>query len=240
MRITEGQLRSLIRQTIQENLQQTQTPEFKRWFGNSVIVDSNGDPVRLFHGSRSVFRVFKPSSFGKYGPGIYLTALKDMASNYATGRGADVEQEEDRNPSVYAVYARVVNPLIIAESDSGPVLRTVRGRLSPAHEALQEKVRTIADAVSYFSSKDSPFTEEVQALGHDGIIVDHSGALTDPAAAAEFAAAGISALEVSMVEVVVFSPMQLKSAIGNIGQFDPEDPDITKESRSRLSGRGRR
>jgi len=240
MRITEGQLRKVIRQTIQENLQQTQTPEFKRWFGNSVIVDSNGDPVRLFHGSRSVFSVFKPSSFGKYGPGIYLTALKDMASNYATGRRADVEQEEDRNPSVYAVYARVVNPLIIAETDRGPVLRTVSGRLSPAHEALQAKVRTTAAAVSYFSGADSSFSKEVQALGHDGIIVDHTGALADPEAAAELAAAGVSALEMSMVEVVVFSPLQLKSAIGNIGQFDPEDPDITKESRSRVLFRGRR
>lgn len=38
---------------------QTKTPEFKSWFGNSKVVDENGEPLVVYHGSRNVFDEFK-------------------------------------------------------------------------------------------------------------------------------------------------------------------------------------
>jgi len=29
----------------------TETPEFKRWFGNSKLVDKDGKPLMLYHGT---------------------------------------------------------------------------------------------------------------------------------------------------------------------------------------------
>lgn len=35
--------------------EKTETPEFKRWFGNSKVVDENGKPKVMYHGSREKF-----------------------------------------------------------------------------------------------------------------------------------------------------------------------------------------
>ena len=37
----------------------TDSPQFKRWFGKSVLVRDDGDPVVLFHGTSSDFYVFE-------------------------------------------------------------------------------------------------------------------------------------------------------------------------------------
>jgi hypothetical protein len=56
-------------------------------------------------------------------------------------------------------------------------------------------------------------TKELLALGHDSVIVPNK--YQDPQYASHH-------------EVVVFNPRQIKSAIGNRGTYDPNDPDITK------------
>lgn len=43
---------------------QTETPEFKRWFGESKIVDENGKPLVVYHGTTDDFNTFKPSPTG--------------------------------------------------------------------------------------------------------------------------------------------------------------------------------
>jgi len=228
MRITESQLRQVIRGVLQENKQQTLTPEFRRWFGRSMMVDPAGNPIRLYHGTSGSFNVFRPSTFGKYGPGIYLTASRENAASYASGdRNA---AQSDSGPSVLPLYVRLVNPLILAETSAGMQVITINGELSPAHEALQEKLSNIRSAVSYMGSSDDAFTAEVRALGHDGIIIDYTGELADPDVAAEMATAGITREELAMGEVIIFDPRQLKSALGNPGTYDPEDPSIVTET----------
>src|SRR3546814_7013631 len=37
---------------------QTETPEFKRWFGNSKVVDADGQPLRVYHGTDQSFDAF--------------------------------------------------------------------------------------------------------------------------------------------------------------------------------------
>ena len=37
---------------------------FKRWFGNSVLVDENGNPQMFFHGTKKNFTEFKATRFG--------------------------------------------------------------------------------------------------------------------------------------------------------------------------------
>lgn len=73
------------------------TPEFKAWFGDwenspetsSKVVDENGEPLVVYHGSPSVFSVFKPSmKEGTHGEkdqieGIYFTDSIDAANWYS-------------------------------------------------------------------------------------------------------------------------------------------------------------
>lgn len=80
---------------------QTDTPEFKRWFGDSKVVDANGEPLVVYHGTTADFSVFDriKATFGRYGAGFYFGS-----ANTASNR-ADVE-----GGSVMPVYLNISNP----------------------------------------------------------------------------------------------------------------------------------
>ena len=83
-------------------------------------------------------------------------------------------------------------------------------------------------AVDIFSRND--FVARVKAMRHDGILADASGAFADPAVAADMAEQGISKDQMRMMEVVVYDPRNIKSAIGNTGEFNPEDQGSINEA----------
>jgi len=72
----------------------TDTPQFRNWFGKSAVVDANGAPQRLFHGTTGEFDVFSPERAnidGDLGGGFYFTnKTDDVAQNYATSSGPDI------------------------------------------------------------------------------------------------------------------------------------------------------
>lgn len=47
------------------------TPAFKRWFGESKVVDANGKPLRVYH--------WTPRSFSKFKAGGFNPALSGAA-----------------------------------------------------------------------------------------------------------------------------------------------------------------
>lgn len=73
---------------------QVRTPEFKKWFGDwendaanaSQVLDENGEPKVVYHGTASEFNEFK-QGHGILGDGIYLTDNFDTADVYANIRG---------------------------------------------------------------------------------------------------------------------------------------------------------
>lgn len=73
------------------------TPEFKNWFGDwennpsgsSKVVDENGEPKILYHGSRGDFNIFSNTNSNKLpwtegGIGFYFTSYSVSASSYGT------------------------------------------------------------------------------------------------------------------------------------------------------------
>ncbi len=89
------------------------TPAFKRWFGNSAIVDAEGRPQVLYHQTRQDFTTFIPGGWlpDLSGRAIWLTAYPhDIPSGHnvmATDEGA----------RVLPVYARIERPLYITDAD---------------------------------------------------------------------------------------------------------------------------
>lgn len=77
---------------------QVRTPEFKQWFGDwenspetaSKVVDENGEPQVVYHGTSSQFTRFKLGG-GLLGRGVYLTDRFEEAQNYAGSRSQDNE-----------------------------------------------------------------------------------------------------------------------------------------------------
>ena len=79
---------------------QTETPQFKTWFGNSKAVDSNGNPLVVYHGTLGDFSAFSPehaSVESDMGAGHYFTSsVEDANKDYATEEGADMSARLDR------------------------------------------------------------------------------------------------------------------------------------------------
>lgn len=69
------------------------TPEFKAWFGDSKVVNEDGTPRQVYHGTTKEFTVFKRTkgnAGGNFGKGFYLTSSPvDASANYA-GIGPDL------------------------------------------------------------------------------------------------------------------------------------------------------
>jgi len=78
-----------------EQYRLVRTPAFISWFGDwenspensSKVVDENGEPLVVYHGTTFDFNEFKKDkpTIGAYGQGIYFSSSKSFASDYARG-----------------------------------------------------------------------------------------------------------------------------------------------------------
>ena len=55
-----------LEQTETKYLEQTETKQFKRWFGDSKVVDEDGKPLVVYHGTDADFTVFDREKLGQY------------------------------------------------------------------------------------------------------------------------------------------------------------------------------
>ena len=161
-------------------------PNFKSWFGDSKVVDENGNPLVVYHGTTNDFDTFSKTknTIGAYGEGFYFTNSSDYASDYSRGN----------NANILPIYLKIVNPFIISYDFNNGEQTMPKGFDS----AILEKMLNNRGV-----SRD--FTNKLKALGYDGVIsYDRYGD----------------------IEYVVFEPTQIKSAIGNSGDFDINNPSI--------------
>jgi len=87
--------------------EQTETPEFKRWFGDSKVVDEHGKPLVVYHGTPgSGFSQFRT----QFGPSWFTDAPR-YADTYSEAVG-----REGGAHGVYPVYLRVERPLRIGRN----------------------------------------------------------------------------------------------------------------------------
>ena len=63
---------------------QADTPEFKKWFGDSKVVDESGKPLVMYHGTTKSFNAFNTDEYGALlGKGSYFTSDISEASSYS-------------------------------------------------------------------------------------------------------------------------------------------------------------
>ena len=86
----------------------TQTQSFKNWFGASKVVDENGEPLVVYHGTRALniteFDREDSTDEGDFGKGFYFTDSLKTAENYAPYGG-----------TVMSVFLNIQNPEIIKD-----------------------------------------------------------------------------------------------------------------------------
>ena len=72
-------------------LHRTETAEFKRWFKKSKVVDADGKPLVVYHGTqRSGFDTFDRREIDDHHIGFFFTDSQKMAASYSRGRKFDV------------------------------------------------------------------------------------------------------------------------------------------------------
>lgn len=182
---------------------QTQTPAFKEWFGGSKVVDENGEPLVVHHGTGSDFSSFSPDRIGEIfkddDRGFFFTTNtthfnghEDLVS--AGGYAKRAASVTGGAPNIMPSFISAKNPLVF---DSKDYLDGFDGR----------------DVVSFLEShsgkKDA--LRDMDRGGHDAImVIDRNPDLVHG----------------PEVLVVAFDPNQIKSAIGNTGAFSPHSDDI--------------
>ena len=205
----------------------TETQQFRKWFGDwlkhpktaSKIINNDGTPKIMYHGSPAQFTIFdkkKAKYSGQYGRGFYFTDSRSHAGTYG---------------QQYSVYLNIRNPLqhgkgtvsreqvrtfleAVAENedysienygtyDVDSILQTVMGEKQSvdAFQLIQDiNVTAIGDMVEA-----TELFNQVNGTKYDGIV--------------------------AATETVAFYPEQIKSATDNIGTFDGSNPDIRYSAR---------
>ena len=193
----------------------TDTPAFRAWFGESKVVDTEGKPLVLYHGTNVDFTEFdggKAGSswdMGKLGKGFYFSTDPRLASSYATNARA---KTRDDAPQVMPVYVSLQNPIEIGplSGRQGENVWNALREISTQFGLWQDPV---ADPESNQPNPEwsEPFRDAALAAGFDGVVLRFSDGNR---------------------EVVAFRPEQIKSATGNRGTFDSNDPNILHQSGS--------
>lgn len=84
------------------------SPAFKAWFAGSKVVDENGRPMRVFHGTSREFTDFHPDShFGTH------IAANDRLSSLRT-----IFVRRETGQHVIPVYLRITNPLRVEDNEA--------------------------------------------------------------------------------------------------------------------------
>ena len=198
---------------------QTTTQNFKNWFGDwqnnpekaSKIVNADGTPMIMYHGSPEQFTAFdksKAKASGAYGRGFYFTNSDSHAKQYG---------------NLYAVYLDVKNPLKQGET------KVTEGQIRNFLEAVAQNEDDYS-IENYGTYDVSEIMKKIESRDAFSVIQDvNATAIGDMVAAAklwnEVNGTNFDGIVVP-TETVVFEPTQIKSATDNIGTFDRNDPDM--------------
>lgn len=110
----------------------TQTQEFRDWFGDSKVVDDQGKPLVVYHGTNAEFDAFDPAARGQNYPddaGFFFESQYDDAETWARSGDGDVR--------VVEAYLSLQNPLIIDSGKDAPSEFWFMNRLAFTNQARQ-------------------------------------------------------------------------------------------------------
>lgn len=192
----------------------TETPEFKAWFGDSKVVDENGEPLVVYHGTAAEFDTFDASK------------VRDVGFHFGDKEAADYVAERERQaggrPRVLPVYLSVKNPLRIADTNFSPFEfpRALAGQAERGVIDGLDSGELLELADSFDALRGSPdaarqaaelVIEYLESRGFDGLVYSNRK-------------------EGRGTSWVAFRSEQIKSAVGNRGTFDPASPNILDQS----------
>ena len=213
----------------------TDTPQFKRWFGDSKVVNDNGEPLVVYHGTSADITQFKGREdlrspitklLNYFGAGFpnpwddqssarnknilqvgstWFTSSPDLAGGYATAN-----RGEGAAPNIIPVYLSIKNPAI--------------------YDA-KTHILTYPDGTKKDYSKRIPeglerFYSNWETVNHEGLIAARKSGADGVILRNVYDSPNKDLIDHAADIFITFKPNQIKSAIGNTGEYNPETGDI--------------
>jgi hypothetical protein len=183
---------------------QTKTPQFKKWFGKSKVVDKSGNPLVVYHGSSKDFNVFSKNNInepsGDYvGVGHYFAKKPETARKYGN--------------NIREFYLNIENPIFINSEKDAKEFRDKIGDVfykeykNMFTQSVLDLYPKMGGELLYFQLKKkdpSLIQKAVIKMKYDGLIDNLYG------------------------QYAVFKANQLKSATNNKGTFNSKSDNITE------------
>ena len=210
----------------------TDSPYFKKWFGKSKVVDENGEPLVVYHGTPSgEFNVFDYDRIGNLGrmegQGFYFATDKGMAQSYMGKDGRLME-----------VYLDIEKPMSVEQKGfDADTLETLLMEIAEEQHRYDPEVPIdegfLADYGGLYNA--------VDLISKNETALDQLGDLMGAGVNAEFIntalkkVTGFDGVKAKITDkandftsdiYVAFSPEQIKSATGNRGTFDAGERNI--------------
>jgi N12 class adenine-specific DNA methylase/phospholipid N-methyltransferase len=157
----------------QESTNQTTTAAFKKWFGDSKVVDSNGKPLVVYHGTIKSFNEFNTTDFGALlGRGGYFTSNELEANSYSGG-----------GTRIVPAYLSIENPYyvdsglasvpsrqqMLKDGHDGVIYRDTDGSVKWAVAHKPTQIKSATNNIGTFdpSNPDIRFSRRYSNLGTD-------------------------------------------------------------------------
>ena len=209
---------------------------FWRWFGDSKVVDAEGRPLVVYHGTTADFAEFDTESSnsgsmtGVPAGAHVMSSSPEAASSYA---GMFYEQGW-HDPASQAEWQELWDSGQFKEASAfmlehyGTISTSFAdgGNVMPVYTALQNPLIVDAAGATWKGIPQlgrkvttNMLAEQAKLQGYDGLIVKN---VRDQAEGTENAAPADT--------IFAFRPEQIKSAIGNSGTYDGSDPNVLYQS----------
>ncbi len=204
---------------------QVRTPEFKAWFGDwennpkeaSKILDENGEPMVMYHGTNQEFDVFDKIRLGdntgrdNASMGFFFIPDAQRAREFA--------KENGEGEILIGSYLNIRNPIDL----------TIQGIFNTPHQA--SVLVDILSGSRMIPSRALRWLNDNIGLGE---LQDMQEAIYNTTAKAMMENRGFDGIISSfgtedskdILEYVAFEPTQIKSATDNAGTFDSNNPSI--------------
>ena len=228
------------------NRRQTETPAFKKWFGDSKVVDENGKPLTVYHGTPngtfnefSVENISDSSLMLQQGPGFYFTDKKN-ANQYTKPVNKSAPAKAAK---VYDVHLSLQKPLMVtsrSENIKPDAMRKIF--LDGDKDWFFSNWIPFDTGVSKDASREEKVDAYVKSITRNGefdqkFLSNIVRAFSDKAKMMESLRKHLQADGVHFTDshgsiYVAWNPSQIKSATGNNGEFSPTNPDIRFSNRT--------
>lgn len=213
---------------------QQETPAFKKWFGKSKVVGKDGKALRVYHGTKADVThfdsIYIPRGNNENGVGFYFTSKPEWTSLYAGGEGGNVVPVylKIQKPIYYEKQPQMTMAMarkFMFRSGNKNTATFLRENYDVEFTGLEAAKREYVenyDGVDILEGSFNLYNDLFQGrpfehlfaeifkeiTGYDGIIIDRANG--------------------GAKNYVVFTPTQIKSAVGNKGTFKPRTADIVE------------